>query len=48
MKGDQIIKDISTTFNLKYRIGFQNKTYCSCRYKIIDNKFIEIYFRYNR
>lgn len=34
MKGDQIIKDIATTFNLNYWIGYQNKTYCSCRYTI--------------
>lgn len=48
MKGDQIIKDIATTFNLNYWIGYQNKHYCSCRYSIVNNWFIEIFFNYNR
>lgn len=37
MKGDQIFKDIAITFNLNYRIGYQNKSYCSCRYTVIDD-----------
>lgn len=48
MKGDQIIKDIATTFNLNYQIGFQEKIYCSSRYGIPNNGFLEIYFMRNR
>ena len=48
MKGDQIFKDIAITFNLNYRIGYQNKSYCSCRYTVIDDWFIELFFRHNR
>ena len=48
MKGDQIIKDIATTFNLNYQIGFQEKIYCSSRYGIPNSGFLEIYFMCNR
>lgn len=48
MKGDRIIKDISTTFNLNYWIGFQDKNYCSCRYATTTKWFVEIFFKHNR